>query len=156
MDKDELSILKRALAREKRARKAAEKLLEDKSKELYDASIHLREVNGKLENLLTEKGSPLEGAFVNIIDPYVVMSLETEVINMNASAREFLGFDHTKENVKLVSLVHKDYIEYTRESFLTLLEVGILKNYQVRIQTRSQGYKTVSYTHLTLPTTRRV
>ena len=144
MDKDELSILKRALAREKRARKAAEKLLEDKSKELYDASIHLREVNGKLENLLTEKGSPLEGAFVNIIDPYVVMSLDTEVVNMNASAREFLGFDHTKENVQLVSLVHKDYIEYTRESFLTLLEVGILKNYQVRIQTRTHGYKMVN------------
>ncbi|PQJ15919.1 PAS domain-containing sensor histidine kinase [Aureicoccus marinus] len=144
MDKDELSILKRALAREKRARKAAEKLLEDKSKELYDASIHLREVNGKLENLLAKKGSPLDGAFVNIIDPYVVMSLQTEVISMNASAREFLGFDHTKENVKLESLVHKDYLEYTRESFLTLLEVGILKNYQVRVQTRTHGYKMVN------------
>ena len=144
MDKDELSILKRALAREKRARKAAEKLLEDKSKELYDASLHLREVNGKLETILSEKGSAMEGAFVNIIDPYVVMSLETEVVNMNASAKEFLGFDHKKESVKLSSLVHSDYLEYTRESFLTLLEVGILKNYQVRIETRTQGYKMVN------------
>ena len=144
MDKDELSILKRALAREKRARKAAEKLLEDKSKELYDASLHLREVNGKLENLLSEKGSPLDGAFVNIIDPYVVMNLDTEVVNMNASAKEFLGFDHAKEQIKLSSLVHSDYIDYTRESFLTLLEVGILKNYQVRIRTVNHGYKMVN------------
>ena len=144
MDKDELSILKRALAREKRARKAAEKLLEDKSKELYDASLHLREVNGKLENILSEKGDALEGAFVNIIDPYVVMSLDTEVVNMNASAKEFLGFDHQKESVKLSSLVHRDYVDYTRESFLTLLEVGILKNYQVRIETRTHGYKMVN------------
>ena len=144
MDKDELSILKRALAREKRARKAAEKLLEDKSKELYDASLHLREVNGKLENLLSEKGSPLDGAFVNIIDPYVVMNLDTEVVNMNASAKEFLGFDHQKDKIKLSSLVHPDYINYTRESFLTLLEVGILKNYQVRIRTVNLGYKMVN------------
>ena len=144
MDKDELSILKRALAREKRARKAAEKLLEDKSKELYDASLHLREVNGKLENILSEKGDALEGAFVNIIDPYVVMSLDTEVVNMNASAKEFLGFDHQDEKVQLSSLVHRDYLDYTRESFLTLLEVGILKNYQVRIETRTHGYKMVN------------
>lgn len=144
MDKDELSILKRALAREKRARKAAEKLLEDKSKQLYDASLHLREANGKLENLLSEKGDALEGAFVNIIDPYVVMSLDTEVINMNSSAKEFLGFDHRNESVQLSSLVHRDYLEYTRESFLTLLEVGILKNYQVRVETRNQGFKMVN------------
>ena len=46
----ELDILKRALEREKAARKAAEKILEEKSRELYTTSQ-------KLEQLLDEKSS---------------------------------------------------------------------------------------------------
>ncbi|MEO0903026.1 MAG: hypothetical protein AAFY00_13875, partial [Bacteroidota bacterium] len=45
MDKNEASMLKRAVQREKKARKAAENLLEQKAKELYDASLHLREAS---------------------------------------------------------------------------------------------------------------
>lgn len=142
--KDELALLQRALQREKRARKAAEQLLEDKSKELYDASLHLKEANGKLEALLHKGDSNIEGAFVNIIDPYVVMDLTTKVLNMNSSAKEFLGFDHTKEDVFLADLVHEDYAEYTAESFQSLLQVGILKNYNSKIVTKKYGEKYVN------------
>ena len=112
MDNTDVSILHRALIREKKARQAAERLLEKKSKELYDASLHLREANGKLEAMLDNQGSRIDGAFVNIIDPYVVMDLTTKVLNMNASAKEFLGYDNTKEKVVLGDMVHKDYLEY--------------------------------------------
>jgi len=143
-DKDEVALLERALKREKRARKAAERLLEDKSKELYDASLHLREANGKLEALLNKSDSNISGAFVNIIDPYVVMDLSTKVLNMNSSAKEFLGFDHTKEEFYLSNLVHQDYLEYTAESFQSLMQVGILKDYNSKIITKKYGEKFVN------------
>ncbi|WP_422861992.1 PAS domain-containing sensor histidine kinase [Flagellimonas sp. W118] len=144
MDNNQVSILKRALEREKKARKTAENLLESKAKELYDASLHLKEANGRLENLVNDKGNRIDSAFINIIDPYVVMDMMTNVINMNASAKEFLGFDHTKEEVNLSNLVHPDYLEYTAESFQTLMQVGILKNYSAKIVTKNLGEKYVN------------
>ena len=144
MDNNQVSILKRALEREKKARKTAENLLESKAKELYDASLHLKEANGRLETLVNNKGNRIDSAFINIIDPYVVMDMMTNVINMNASAKEFLGFDHTKEEVNLSNLVHPDYLEYTAESFQTLMQVGILKNYSAKIVTKNLGEKYVN------------
>lgn len=144
MDNNQVSILKRALEREKKARKTAESLLESKAKDLYDASLHLKEANGRLESLLNNKGDRIDSAFINIIDPYVVMDMMTNVINMNASAKEFLGYDHTVEEVNLSSLVHPDYLEYTAESFQTLMQVGILNNYSAKIITKIKGEKYVN------------
>ena len=133
MDSKEVILLKKALDRQKKARQQAERILEEKSKELYDTAQHLKRANSKLENLLNEKSSELDGVFINIIDPYVVMDLEFNVINMNDSAKEFLGYDHTKEQLNLAGLVHPEYIAYTTKSFKFLLEIGTLKNYRAKI-----------------------
>ena len=133
MDNKEVILLKKALERQKKARQQAEKILEQKSKELFDAKQHLEHANTRLETLLNEKTSELDGAFLNIIDPYVVMDLEFNVINMNKSAKAFLGFDHSRENINLGDLVHEDYKEYTVESMATLMEVGTLQNYRAKI-----------------------
>lgn len=130
---NEVILLKKALERQKKARLQAERILEEKSKELYDVTRHLRETNGRLENLLNDKSSELDGVFANIIDPYVVMDLQFNVINMNLSAKEFLGYDNDKEVINLTQLVHKDFAQYTAESMKSLLEVGLLKNYRAKI-----------------------
>lgn len=143
MNSNEVSLLKRALERQKKARQQAEQILEQKSIELYDVSRHLKETNNRLENLLNEKTSKLDAAFINIIDPYVVMDLEFNVINMNASAKEFLGYDHEKKAFNLASLVHKEYLQYTRESMNSLLEVGFLKNYRSKLITKDKLEKWV-------------
>ncbi len=57
MDSKEVLLLKKALERQKKARAQAEKILEEKSKELYDVTHHLKESNARLENLLSEKTS---------------------------------------------------------------------------------------------------
>ena len=144
MDKNEVAMLKRAIEREKKARKAAENLLEQKAKELYAASLHLREANGRLETLLNKQGNSINSDFINIIDPYVVMGLDTRVINMNTSAKDFLGVVHTEEEIYLSGLVHPDYVEYTAESFQSLLQVGILKNYSARIYVKNGVEKYVN------------
>ncbi len=133
MDSKEVILLKKALERQKRARQQAEKILEEKSKQLYDVTQHLRESNSRLESLLTEKTSEMDGVFLNIIDPYVIMDLEFNVVNMNSSAKDFLGFDHTEKSVNLRELVHPEFIQYTAESLSSLVEVGTLKNYRAKI-----------------------
>ncbi|MDO6470649.1 PAS domain S-box protein [Maribacter sp. 1_MG-2023] len=133
MDNKEVLLLKKALERQKKARKQAENILEKKSKELYDVTSHLRESNSKLENLLSEKTSELDGIFINIIDPYVVMDLQFNVINMNRSAKEFLQFDHNDKLVNLSQFIHPDFLEYTQESMRSMIEVGSLKNYRAKI-----------------------
>lgn len=143
MDSKEVLLLKRALDRQKKARQQAEKILEAKSKELYDVTHHLKQANAKLENLLTEKTSELDGVFINIIDPYVVMDLQFNVVNMNSSAKEFLGYDYMKESVNLSTLVHEDFLEYTAESIQSLLEVGVLKNYRAKIYVKDGSVKWV-------------
>ena len=119
------------------------KFLEAKSKELYDVTHHLKHANAKLENLLNEKTSELDGVFINIIDPYVVMDLQFNVVNMNSSAKEFLGYDYMEESLNLSNLVHEDFVEYTTESIQSLLEVGVLKNYRAKIYVKDGSVKWV-------------
>jgi PAS domain S-box-containing protein len=133
MDSKEVTLLKKALARQVKARKQAENILEEKSKELYDTTRHLKEANNKLEEVLTEKVNELDGIFVNLIDPYVVMDLTGNIIKMNAAAKDFLCTDNSVETVNLNSFVHKDYIEYTYNSFKSLVEVGTIKNYRAKL-----------------------
>lgn len=143
MDNKEVTLLKKALDRQVKARKQAERILEEKSKELYDTAHHLKEVNTRLESMLSEKSSELDGVFTNIIDPYVVIDLQGNVLKMNNSAKDFLGFDNAKDTVNLNKLVHKDYIQYTIQSFKTLIEVGILKNYRAKIVVKNNEEKFV-------------
>lgn len=144
MQSVDYEILERALQRERKARKQAEKLLEEKANELYQTARHLRETNEKLQVLMDEQGPDSLGDFMSIIDPYVVMDLNSRVLKMNTSAKEFLGYDQTEEEVILSDLVHPDYMEYTRESFQNLMKVGIIKNYNPIIRTRTYGERSVN------------
>ena len=141
MDSKEVLLLKKALERQKRARAQAEKILEEKSNELYDVTHHLKESNARLESLLSEKTSELDGVFINIVDPYVVMDLQFNIIKMNTSAKEFLGYDSEKEAINLSSIVHHEYMEYTAKSIKSLMQVGVLKNYQAKIITKDKSEK---------------
>ncbi|WP_373071682.1 PAS domain S-box protein [Zeaxanthinibacter enoshimensis] len=143
MENKEVILLKKALERQKKARKQAERILEAKSKELYATSRKLEETNERLENLLSQKTSELEGVFINIVDPYVVMDLSGRVIKMNNAAKEFLGYDCEIEQLDLNTLVHPDYTQYTRESFMKLTQAGTLKNYRAKIFVRDGSEKYV-------------
>ena len=137
MSKQEIELLQRALDRQVKARKEAEKILESKSKELYDTLHYLREDNNRLKGLLQEKTSELEGVFFNIPDPYLVINLKGQVIKMNQAAKLFLGFDTEKEDFYAAQLVHHEYLMATLQSFGLLQEVGILKNFKTKINIKS-------------------
>lgn len=136
MSQDQLEILKRALNREKLARKAAEKILEEKSRALFDTSQ-------KLEQLLIEKSSQLQGVFENIVDAYVVMDINGNILKFNDAATELFGHDINEEPLNVKNLIYKDDVEYAAISFNDLQTKGFFKDYEARIYTKSKEVKWV-------------
>lgn len=143
MSQDQIDILKRALQREKAARKAAEKILEDKSKILYLTSQELKNSNAKLEGLLHEKSTQLKGVFENIIDAYVVIDLKGNVIRINDAAVDLFGYDIAEEKVNVVNLIYKEDFKYAMLSFQELSQKGFFTNYRARIYTKNNEVKWV-------------
>ncbi len=143
MSTTNLEILQRALLREKKARKAAENILEDKSRELYSITQQLKEANEKLQSGLTEKTSELQGVFDNLVDAYVLMDLGGNVIKLNEAAKELFGYDVPKETVNVVRLIYKEDFNYAMLSFNLLIETGSFSDYIARVYTKSKGVRWV-------------
>lgn len=143
MSAEEIDILKRALARERASRKAAEKILEQKSAELYETTQKLKISNTKLESLVKEKTSELQGVFENIIDAYVVMDLWGNVLKMNDAAIDFLGYNNTSEDFNLLNLANPSEAENVMNAFETLTSNGSVTDFQVKINTKFNGERLV-------------
>ncbi len=140
---NELEILQRALQREKAARKQAEQILEGKSRELYELTQELKNVNTKLQEGLTEKSSELQGVFENLVDAYVLMDISGNVIKMNDAANELFGYDIDKEHLNVLSLIYEEDYQYAMSSFQKLVTKGSFSNYQARVNTKHKGVRTV-------------
>ncbi|NQX77998.1 ATP-binding protein [Gilvibacter sp.] len=143
MDNNENKLLLRKIEREKAARKQAEKILEDKAAELYERTQELHAANEKLEFLLGEKSSELQGIFENIVDAYVVMDLQGNILRMNEAANQLFGINLEKEQVNVSSLIYPEDEVYAMESFNSLREKGYFTNYQARVLTRELGVRWV-------------
>ncbi len=143
MSQNEIDILKRAILREKASRQAAEKILEDKSRELYYISEKLREANAKLENLLDEKSNQLQGVFENIIDAYFVSDMEGGVLKLNDPAIALLGYDINKEELNVIDVIYKKDYKYALKSFYKLNEKGSFEGFASRIITKKKEIKWV-------------
>jgi PAS domain S-box-containing protein len=143
MSQQKIDILERSLKREKAARKSAEKILEDKSRDLHILSDELKASNSKLENLLHEKSSQLKGVFENIIDAFVVIDLWGNVIKFNDAATHLFGYNIDTEALNILSLIYVEDMEYAKASFTELQTKGFFKYYKARVYTKSNGVKWV-------------
>jgi PAS domain S-box-containing protein len=143
MSQKKIDILERSLKREKAARKSAEKILEDKSRDLHLLSDELKATNSKLENLLHEKSSQLKGVFENIIDAFVVIDLWGNVIKFNDAATLLFGYNIDTEALNILSLIYVEDMEYAKASFTELQTKGFFKHYKARVYTKSNGVKWV-------------
>ncbi|MCD8413284.1 PAS domain S-box protein [Tenacibaculum finnmarkense] len=143
MSNHRIDILERALKRQKAARKIAEKILEDKSRELYLISEELKATNIKLEASLIEKSSQLKGVFDNINDSYLIMSLSGDVLKMNDAAIALFGYDISKEKLNAKNLIYPEDATYAFESFYKLYHTGSFSNYIARVLTKEKEIKWV-------------
>lgn len=144
MSQTKVDILERALLRQKRARKQAEEILEDKSLALFNISQKLKDVNHKLETLLDEKNSQLKGVFENINDAYLVMGIDGQVLKMNDVAEVFFDFKISESVVNIKELVYKEDYAYAIQSFSELLKYGTFSDYVSRIITKKNEIKWVN------------
>lgn len=143
MSQNKIDILERALAREKAARKQAEKILENKAAELYDAKQKLETSYYELEALLNKTDSQLQGVFENIVDAYVIMDLMGNILKMNDSAVELLGFLNADENANLMNMVHPTDLELVSKTFKNLISEGAVTDSNFRIVTKQNQEKLV-------------
>ncbi|SOU87207.1 PAS domain-containing sensor histidine kinase [Tenacibaculum dicentrarchi] len=143
MSNHRINILERALKRQKEARKIAEKILEDKSRELYLITEELKATNIKLEESLTQKSSQLKGVFDNINDSYLIMNLSGDVLKMNDTAIALFGYDISKEKLNVKKLIYPEDANYAFESFYKLYHTGSFSNYISRVLTKKNEIKWV-------------
>lgn len=143
MGQNEIDILKRALYREKAARKQAESILEEKSAELYHLTLELKDSNSQLEKLVSQKTTELKGVFENINDAYVVINLKGDILKMNDIALDILGFKNFNDTANLLEIAHPNELERTVKAFGKLLKEGTLTDFDVRIITKDKVQKLV-------------
>jgi PAS domain S-box-containing protein len=141
---NKIEILERALARQKKARKEAEQILEEKSLALYKTSQELQKANKKLEYLLDEKTIQLKGIFKNINDAYIVMDIDGSVLKMNENAIELFGYNNQNEKINIANLVYRDDLAYAMNSFSELMEKGYFSNYTARVVSKNKEIKWVN------------
>jgi len=143
MDQDKINILQKNLKTEKAARKAAEKIVEDKSKDLHLLSHELKKTNLKLEAIKVEHSSQLEAVFENINDGYISMDLFGNVQQMNNNAKDFFGYNIEEEELNVFNLIFPDDFEHASKSFVTLTKEGSFTNYRTRVLTKDKQVKWV-------------
>jgi len=101
--KNELELLKRQIIREREARKQAESLLENKSRELFESNQKLVQLNANLEDLVSERTHQLEkekDQLKHMIDehplPMLISTGENNtVVNANKKALQLFNCDST-------------------------------------------------------------
>lgn len=141
MAKSELDILKRALQRERMARKSAEKILENKSRELYQLSNELKNANEQLEMLLENKSSELKGVYEQINDAYIVMDLEGNVLEMNTIAVDIFGYDIEIEKFNVTNVIIEGEEFQANRVLKQLIQEGSYSNYETRIKAKTGEIK---------------
>ncbi len=143
MTADRIKILERALVRERAARKEAERILEEKSAELFTLSRKLKQSNEQLKNVLSQRNSELQGVFDNLVDAYVLMNTQGEVLKMNDAAIDLFGYNPAEEIINVANLIYKEDISYAMTSFESLLQNGFFTDYQARVYTKHKEVRTV-------------
>jgi len=97
--------------------------------------------NSYIEKLLGKQSAHLLNAFEGIVDAYILMDIEGNVLKMNAAARELFGFDACKESFEVMSLIHPDEHQSAMDMYAELLDRGTLKDYKTRIVAKNLDIK---------------
>jgi len=143
MSQDKIDILQRALKREREARKAAEKILEQKSTELFSSKKKLEKLYKDAESDLQRADSQLQGVFENIVDAYVIMDLSGNILKMNTSAISLFEFDGKKVEANLMNMVFPEDYDTISNAFKNFLKTGFITDFEIKIRSKKNKIKLV-------------
>ena len=138
-----IDIYKKALEREKKARKLAEKILEDKSLELFNSNQELKKTNKSIEVEVANRIAELEDLFNNMYDGYITLDASGCVTKSNKAARIILGYSPDEEivNLSLKDIVHEDDREISKKNIDLLFNQGYYSNYVGRVYDKQRNVK---------------
>ncbi len=131
---DDKGIYERALKREKAARQAAEKILEEKASELFELNRELNAKNLILQQNFNTKEKELQGLFQSLVEGYVISDLEGYVLKMNDSAKGIFELKPSG-SFNLNSLItNKDKLHLS-QGITVLLKKESLSDFELNIIT---------------------
>ncbi len=130
---DKSEILLRRIERERMARLAAERILEKKSLELYNANLKLRNSNKTLKSLAEEKSLELESFIEIMLDGYIIFDMYGYILKFNQAADDVFALSQYEEpNLKQLiyppdkALGYRHYLSLLREKRLFNTEIRII------------------------------
>ncbi|NBG67360.1 PAS domain S-box protein [Acidiluteibacter ferrifornacis] len=129
---NEVDILKRRIEREKRARRQAEKILEDKSLELHFANENLRKINSELEDRVAQRTEELketESRFRLLVETAsdIIYRTDNNGYFTYANPTALLKIGYSLEEIKQIRFSALVDAEYTQEIQAFYLEQSIRK-----------------------------
>lgn len=130
MSEEKIKILERSLKRERKARKQAEAILEQKSMELFRLNEKLSSSNKMLEALLDDQSSQLN-IIVDNSSIGIVLNQKNKFIKTNKAFQHLLGY--TEEELLEMStsdIVFKEDYPKTRDQLLAM-SVGDIDQFSV-------------------------
>ena len=110
----ELDVLKRALDRERRARKQAEAFLEDKSRELYQANEGLKQLAGAL----AEQGHRTQAVLDTAAEGIITIDQLGIIESFNPAAERIFGYGSTDVLGKNISMLMPSPHSEQHDSYL--------------------------------------
>ncbi|WP_421889356.1 PAS domain S-box protein [Marinoscillum sp.] len=129
----EADILRSALDRERMARKEAERILEEKSLELYELQRKLKIAKKAKPTTTDTSALQTDSVFSSLADAYLKIDLDGRILEMNTAAVELFGYDHRIESINVLDLVHRDDYSYAMASFQELAKRGAFTDFIARI-----------------------
>ncbi|MGG8497473.1 GAF domain-containing sensor histidine kinase [Tenacibaculum sp. TC6] len=131
MHEDKIKILERALEREKKARKQAEEILEQKSLELF-------ETNQKIEELLDDQTAQLK-LIVDNSSLGIVLSQNGKLIKINKAIIDLLGYSYDELIQMNINkdFTHPDDIEKSNKQ-IALLENNKIDKFSIKKRYRKK------------------
>ena len=135
MEQSKIEILERALQREKEARKQAERILEEKSQELFELNRKLKIASKNKAGQIPCPEETKTTQYGTLYDAYIMIDLSGYVLKMNDAAINLLGINLKKEPVNVLGLVLKDDYIYALKSYRKLLKTGSFTDFVVRLNT---------------------
>tara|TARA_R110000796_G_scaffold71409_1_gene161947 strand:+ start:18505 stop:20478 length:1974 start_codon:yes stop_codon:yes gene_type:complete len=142
MTDERIALLERALKREKSARKEAEKILEEKSLELYELNQKLKIANNTSSSA-SQEHLKANGVYSSLADAYLKMDLAGNALEMNDAAIELFGYNIQNESLNIVNLIYRDDFTYAMNSYKELVKNGAFTDYVARVYTKEGPYKLV-------------
>jgi len=146
MTQPDPTFWERQFSREKTARKEAERLLEAKATELYEANQNLLKLNETLEGRIADRTRQLDQFFSLALDLLCIVNLEGRFVRLNPAWETTLGYTRAELKAgQFVDFIHPEDIKPSLEAFVCLKQGKEIAAFRNRYRCKDGGYRWIEW-----------